>query len=360
MTEQGQTSFPRLLGTGLFILLLVAIGVVVGATLWPRVVKVEQRVVAPIRRDVGPQGFAERLPDLVEAACPAIVQINGLLPATPAPQAKNRKAKRTTPPPAAIANGFFVSDDGYVLAMAPGASAASTITVQMPDGSSTGAEIRAADPATGLVLLKVDADHMTALDFSDEDFPRIGASGLIPFAAPGQRCAIQTGVVVSDYLVDHARGAGTVHVAPALDPMLVGAPLIDADGDVFGIAMPADGKRGTPYLPGNVAARVLSQMLRSGSPPRLLGIVPDDLTPTLATRLDTDRQRGAVVSWVMPGSPADKAGLNAADIILSVNGSPISGASELARAMDGPAGAVPLTVLRNSQQISLTIARPAK
>ena len=355
-----EPSFPRLLGTGLFVLLLVTIGVVIGATLWPRAVKVEQRVVAPIRRETEPQGFAERLPDLVEAACPAIVQIGGLLPApsTPAPP-KGRKAKHATPPPPVIANGFFVSSDGYLLAMAPGARVAGAATVQMPDGGAVNAEIRAADPATGLVLLKADTDGQVALDFSDEDFPRIGASGLIPFVAPGQRCAIQTAVVASDYLVDHAVNAGVVRATPALDPALVGAPLIDGDGDVFGIAMPADGKRGTPYLPGNVAARVLSQMLRSGAPARALGIVPDDLTPVLARRLDTDRQRGAVVSWLIAGSPAEKGGVHVADIVLAVSGSPISGASELARTLDGATGAIALTVLRDGRQVDLTVAGPA-
>ncbi|WP_167073129.1 S1C family serine protease [Sphingomonas vulcanisoli] len=357
--DETHTSFPRLLGTALLILLLVGIGAVIGATLWPRVVTVEQRVTAPIRRDIGAQGFAERLPDLVEATCPAIVQVNGLLP-TPsvANLPKGHKAKRAMPPPPPITNGFFVSDDGYVLAMAPGAHPQGPISVQMPDGSNAEAELRASDPATGLVLLKVDGKGLTTLDFSDEDFPRIGASGLIPFVAPGQRCAIQTGIVAADYLVDHAHNAGTIRATPALDPVLVGAPLIDSDGDVFGIAMPADGKRGTPYLPGNVAARVVSQMLRSGSPTRALGIVPDDLTPVLARRLATDRQRGAVISWVVPGSAADKAGLHAADIVLAVNGAPISGASELSRTLDGARGTIPLTILRDGQQIAMTLSGP--
>ena len=360
MTER-PTSLPRLLGATLMVVVLVGIGVALGATFWPRVVKVEQRVVAPIRRDVERQGFADHLPDLVEASCPAIVQISGLLPPPPAPAPKGHKqAKRVPVAPPPIANGFAVSDDGYILAMAPGATAQAKVSVQMPGGDNADGVVRATDPATGLALIKVEANGLPALDFSDEDFPRLGASGLIPFVAPGQGCAIQTGVVSSDYLVDHGHNAGIVRVTPALDPAIVGAPLIDNDGDVFGIAMSADGKRGTPYLPGNVAARVLSQMLRAGSPVRALGIVPDDLTPVLARRLGLDRQRGAVISWVIPSSPADKAGLRAADIVLAVGGSPISGASELSRTLDGASGSTALTILRDGLQTSVTLTVAAK
>jgi S1-C subfamily serine protease len=97
-------------------------------------------------------------------------------------------------------------------------------------------------------------------------------------------------------------------------------------------------------------------MLRSGAPPAApFGIVAEDLGPVLAKRLGADRQRGAVVVMVRPGSPADTAGLRAGDVVLTAGQSPISGASELGRALDPDAPSIDLEIVRRGERQQLTL-----
>jgi S1-C subfamily serine protease len=80
----------------------------------------------------------------------------------------------------------------------------------------------------------------------------------------------------------------------------------------------------------------------------------------LAARLGADRQRGAVVSLVAAGSPADRAGLKAGDVILAVADAPVSGASELARSLDTASDEVSLDILRGGQRLTIVMHQSAR
>jgi serine protease Do len=344
-------SFRKLAITGAIVVVLIVIGVVIGAQLWRRVVTVERHVVAPIRRVTSRASPSEALPDLVDAACPAVVRIGLGVP--PASTAK----------PSALASrqlaGIVVSADGYIVTSGRMLSGRESLPVQFNDGRELTAKVVANDPLSGLALVKVEGRNFATVQFADDDLPRTGDWGFTLTSPAGSGCAVQTGLVGQDFAAGGEALRSSVSVSPTIAGNVEGAPFIGADGRVLGLsAFPDDDSAGDPgvLVPGDVAARIVSEMLRSGAPPAApFGIVTEDLGPVLAKRLGADRQRGAVVVMVKPGSPADIAGLKAGDVVLTAGQSPISGASELGRALDPDATSIDLGIIRRGQRQELTL-----
>lgn len=337
--------------TAAVVLLLIVIGVVTGSQLWRPMATVERHVVAPIQRVTNRASPSEMLPDLVDTACPAVVRIGLGVP--PASTAK----------PDLLASrglaGIVVSSDGYIVTSGRMLAGRDTLPVQFNDGRELDAKMVASDPLSGLALLKVDGRNLAALQFADTDLPRTGQWGFSLTSPAGSGCAVQTGVIARDFAAGGEAQRSSVSIGPALTENVEGVPFIGSDGRVLGLsAFPDDESAGDLGLlvPGDVAARIVSEMLRSGAPPAApFGILAEDLGPVLAKRLGADRQRGAVVVMVKPGSPADTAGLKAGDVVLTADESPISGASELGRALDPTATSIDLEIVRRGEHQELTL-----
>lgn len=345
------TSIRKLAITALVVLVLIVVGIVTGAQLWRPMATVERHVVAPIQRVTNRSSPSETLPDLVDAACPAVVRIGLGVP--PASTAK--------PDPLASRGlgGIVVSSDGFIVTSGRMLAGRGTLPVQFNDGSELDAKVVANDPLSGLALLKVDGRNFTTLQFADSDLPRTGAWGFSLTSPAGSGCAVQTGVIAQDFAAGGEALRSSVSIDPTPSGNVEGVPFIGSDGRVLGLpAFPDDDSAGDlgVLIPGDVAARIVSEMLRSGAPPAApFGIVAEDLGPVLAKRLGADRQRGAVVVMVKPGSPADTAGLKAGDVVLTADESPISGASELGRALDPTATSVDLEIVRHGEHQELTL-----
>ena len=344
-------SFRKLAITGAVVLVLIVIGVVIGAQLWRRVVTVERHVVAPIRRATSRASPSELLPDLVDAACPAVVRIGlGVPPAS--------TAKPTVLASRQLA-GIVVSPDGYIATSGRLLAGRDTLPIQFNDGRELTGKLVAIDPLSGLALIKVDGRNFATLQFADEDLPRTGAWGVVLTSPAGSGCAVQTGLIGQDFAAGGEVLSSSVSISPAVGENVEGAPFIGSDGRVLGLsAFPDDASAGDPSLlvPGDAAARIVSEMLRSGAAPAApFGIVAEDLAPVLAKRLGADRQRGAVIVMVKPGSPADTAGLKAGDVVLTAGQSPISGASELGRALDPDAKSIDLEIVRRGERQQVTL-----
>lgn len=359
------TSLRKLIGLSGGIFLLIALGVLVGAVLWPRVVTVEKKVVAPIRQVATRAGPAERLPDLVEASCPALVLIEP--PATPAPPPPvhtrhgrhHGRAHAPAGPPPPV-DGFLISDDGYLVTAATAIGDADSVSVDTGDGQTISAKLVRQDPVSGIALLKVDAHDLTALPFADDDFPRIGTWGFALASPHGSGCRASVGIVGSDFVTEQAASGVSLRVSPTMPEMAVGSPFLAADGRVMGmwVKAPTAADPGL-LLSGRLISRITSGWMRGGGAPAGadLGMLVDDLTPALAHRLDIDGGRGAVVVMIQAGSPAAKAGLQVGDVILAIGQSPISSAAELARTLD-PTAASTLQISRDGNTKTITIAAP--
>jgi len=344
-------SMKHLASVSVVVLVLIAAGIVIGEKLWPGVAKVEQRVVAPIQRVASRTAPSDALPDLVDAACPAVVRIGlGVPPAStakPGPLAGRELA------------GIVISPDGYIATSGRMLAGRDTLPVQFNDGRQLDGKLKAIDPLSGLAIVKVEGRNFVALQFADGDLPRTGSWGFSLNSPAGSGCAVQTGLIAQDFAASDASLRESVTVSPAITADVEGLPFIGADGRVLGLSAFADDAGAADVsrlVPGDIAARITSEMVRSGAPPAApFGIVAEDLGPILAKRLGADRQRGAVIVIVKPGSPADIAGLKAGDVVLTVGQSPISGAAELGRALDPDAASIDLEIARRGTTVSVTI-----
>lgn len=300
-----------------------------------------------------PAETGDALADLIDAACPAIVAVQrssgGTTGATGADAAPAGGAA------APSSAGFLISADGYLVTGLAGLGGQDGLRVRLSDGRTFDGTLAGEDPLSGLALLKIGASGLPVLAFADAHFPRAGAQGIVLTAPNGSGCLAQAGMISGDFLAEPPGLWAYVEIRPALDPELPGAPFLDRDGHVAGIA----GLRARPaaspvsqLLPGGTAARIVSELLRNGRvPANRFGLVADALLPELAARAGVERGRGAVIALVRDGSPAGRAGLKAGDVVLSAAGAPVSGASELSRALDTDEPRITLEVSRRSTRL---------
>jgi serine protease Do len=350
----GAKSILRTLGAAALVLLLVLLGVVIGTHFGPHVMKVEQRVVGPVRLAAYSRNDLQAMPDIVAQACSAVVVLRGSGVAQPVAGTKPKKQRRrsgkslaATPP---MAVGFFVSPDGYLLAAA-GALPKGSLEAVLSDGRALPTKTVAIDALSGLALMKVEASDVTTLQFADDAFPRIGQTTIALAPASASGCEARSIFISGDFVGDGEGLRAYILSQGPLDPRWSGAPVLDLRGDVVGVAGlgPANGHDSViaALLPGTTASHVVDRLLReSSAPANGYGFEAEDIGPTLANRLGADRGRGAVVTLVAENSPADQAGLKAGDIIVGVAGQPVSGASEFARLMDDEKSALVMQIQR--------------
>lgn len=353
----------KALGAVVIAIILVLIGIAIGANMWPKVVRVEQHVVEH-RASAPSGGSLSGLADMVQNDCPGIVLLQTPSQAAPAPARKKRGRRshaasaKKAPSTPTVHLGFFISTDGSILTPAAGLGGTAAITAVLSDGRALPAQQVRTDALSGLTLLKVDAASPGSLDLAQQMFPRVGDIAIAMGSPRGTGCSARLSMIGVDFLAEEPGLSAYVRADPAPDPGSIGTPLLAPDGRVIAIAgvSPDDPD---DAMPSQVAARVASILLRDSSPPEeKVGLLTDDLTPQLATRLGADRQRGAVVLLVKPGSPAARSGLMAGDIILSADDAPISSASELGRALDGQTDTVALQVLRHGATVTLQLPPP--
>ncbi|QJU59752.1 serine protease [Sphingomonas sp. AP4-R1] len=318
---------------------LIVAGIVAGAKLWQPVTKVEQRVTTPIRDVVKRASPLEQLSDSAASACPSIVSLR--LPGLqgPAPQ------------------GVVISGDGEVVT-----SAAVPADVEFDawlDGKKLKARQEGYDPLTGLSLVKLEGEDLSALTLSDADIPPPGAWGFTLSSPNGTGCIVEPSTVASDFATEGATQDYYVRVHGTGEAPPDGTPFLAPDGRVVALAQQSesDDARTDRYLTADLISVVVSRLLRTGTGPTgAFGLLAEDLPPVLAARLGADRGRGAVVVLVARGSIAEAAGLHIGDVILSAKRSPISSSSELARVLGG---SDPIEVIvsrgRDQQQLTFTL-----
>jgi S1-C subfamily serine protease len=359
--------YLRLAGWSALVIALVAGGVFIGARIWPRVVMVEQRVVAPANGTAVPANGTDAVSDLVERTCPAVVAIaqgasldpdaaQSGAPASNAIAAAARSQRDAAPG----TTGFFISPDGYLVTSAGAIAGQGSLRVLLNDGRSFDATRTGQDMLSGLALLKVDATGLPFLQFADSRFPKVGDRGIALASPNGRGCLAEAGMISVDFVAEQASLWSYIRARPALEPSFAGAPFLNSDGKVVGVAAlvqrAADTAAGSPLLPAGTVARITSALMRNENPgANRFGIVADDLLPELAERLGADRQRGAVVSLIRDGSPAALSGLKAGDVILAASDVPISGASELARALDTSDRQISLNILRRARRLTIVV-----
>ncbi len=235
-------------------------------------------------------------------------------------------------------SGFFVSEDGYIVTNNHVIDNGSKFTVVTADGEELDATLVGTDPRTDLAVLKVASDEkFTYVDFS-EKLPRIGEWVVAvgnPFGLGG---TVTAGIVSA-----HGREIGAsryddfIQIDAAVNKGNSGGPAFNLNGEVIGvntaIFSPSGGNVGIAFaIPAALADDVVDELIDNGSVTRgWLGVQIQPVTPEIAESLGLDIEDGTIITSTQENSPAEGTGLEAGDIISSVNGEPIKGPKELAR-----------------------------
>jgi serine protease Do len=290
-------------------------------------------------------------------------------PALPFPDAPFLPGFRDPPATegvASLGSGFVLSSDGLVLTNDHVVDGVDRVRVVFSDGMEAEAEVVGQDPKTDLALLRVERSeglHPLPLGDSDAILP---GDWVVAIGNPFGLDHTVTVGIVSAKGRDIGRGPydDYIQTDAAMNPGNSGGPLLDMRGEVVGINAAIDPEANTIgfAVPINVAKAILPQLRESGRVVRgWLGVSVQELTPEMAEALGLGSTRGALVSQVREGSPADLAGVRRGDVIAAYRGEEIRDLRELPRAVSAtPVGEeVELELIRDGERRS-ALARVAE
>lgn len=262
-------------------------------------------------------------------------------------------------------SGFFVSEDGYIVTNNHVVENGEKFTIIMHDGVEHEARLIGADKRSDLAVLKIDdvADKFTYVAFSEKD-PRIGdwvvAVGN-PFGLGG---TVTSGIVSArGREIGASRYDDFIQIDAAVNKGNSGGPAFDLNGEVIGvntaIFSPSGGNVGIAFaIPADTADEIVTDLIENGKVVRgWLGVQIQPITDDIAESLGLEDALGAIVTEPQKGSPADKAGIKAGDVILSVDGKSVKGPRELAKVITGydPESSVKVSVWRENAKQDITV-----
>lgn len=266
-----------------------------------------------------------------------------------------------------LGSGFIISADGYILTNHHVVSDADEIKVKLADGRSFTAELQGGDSKLDLALLKIDtgSEKLPVASLGNSESLKVGEWVMAIGNPFGLAQTVTVGIVSAKGRVI---GAGPyddfIQTDASINPGNSGGPLFNVRGEVVGIntAIVAGGQGIGFAIPVDIARDVISQLRETGQVVRgWLGVMVQSLTEELAASFGLEQAKGALVTEVTSGSPAEKAGILRGDVILAVNGRTVDELNDLPRQVAAlPVGKqARITVFRDGKerQLEVTIAR---
>jgi len=345
-----------------------------------------KRLVLALLLVAAPVTVAAQLPDfteLVEKQGPAVVNIsttqsvrNPLLPQIPNLQEDDpfyEFFRRFIPQPGprerespsqSLGSGFIVSQDGYILTNAHVVEAAEEITVKLNDKREFKAKVIGSDRRTDVALIKVDATGLPAVRFGDPNKLRVGEWVLAIGSPFGFENTVTAGIVsAKGRSLPQETYVPFIQTDVAVNPGNSGGPLFNLRGEVVGVNSQIYSRTGgfmglSFAIPIDVANDIANQLRTTGKVTRgRIGVVIQALTKELAEGFGLTRPQGALVNSVEKGGPADKAGVEAGDVILRFDGKAVASSEDLPRIVGAtrPGSKVSMQVWRNKNPRDLQV-----
>ena len=342
-----------------------------------------------------PAATVRGLPDfteLVEQVGPSVVNIRTLEKARPAEARSGgtdeemqelfrrffgvpmpnvpRQAPRQNRPqeeaqPRGVGSGFILSSDGFIMTNAHVVDGADEVLVTLTDKREFKARIVGADKRTDVAVVKIQATGLPAVKVGDVGRLRVGEWVMAIGSPFGLENTVTAGIVsakqrdTGDYL-------SFIQTDVAINPGNSGGPLINMRGEVVGINSQiysrSGGFMGISFaIPMDEAMRVSDQLRTSGRVSRgRIGVEIAPVTKDVAESIGLGKAQGVLLRGIEEGSPAEKAGLEAGDIITRFDGKPIDKPADLPRAVGNtkPGSKVGITVFRRGsfKELSITVA----
>ena len=260
-------------------------------------------------------------------------------------------------------SGFIVSADGVILTNAHVVKDASEVTVKLTDRREYRAKVLGADPKTDIAVLKIEAKNLPVVALGNVKDLRVGEWVLAIGSPFGFENTVTAGVVsAKGRSLPQDSAVPFIQTDAAVNPGNSGGPLFNSRGEVVGINSQiysqSGGYQGVSFaIPIDVATHIQNQIVTTGKVQHArLGVAVQEVNQALADSFNLDRPEGALVSTVERGSPADKAGLQAGDVIRGVNGASIIASGDLPALISrsAPGDAVKLDVWRKGGRVELT------
>jgi S1-C subfamily serine protease len=335
----------------------------VAATSAPAVAPVA--AVAPLASDL--QGSVQ---EVVRRVRPAVVQITNQ-------RSQGSLAEGPELVPAGVGSGVIYSSEGHILTNNHVIADAEGLLVSLPDGRSSPARLVGRDPSTDLAVLQIDGENLPTAPLGDSSRLRLGEWVVAignALALPGGP-TVTVGVVSAlDRAVPEPESAagggnlllGLIQTDAAINPGNSGGPLLNLAGEVIGINTLGGGEAesGVPIqsigfaISSDTFTRISKQLVETGRAIHpYLGIRYVPLNAAIARALETTATEGLAIAAVQPGSPAERGGIRARDVITRVEGQTVRDRASLARVVDAraPGESLSVSVVRGSQTHDLTV-----
>lgn len=265
-----------------------------------------------------------------------------------------------------LGSGVIVSHDGYILTNHHVIEGADQIEVALADGRTARGHVIGSDPDTDLAVIKVDlGDNLPAITFGRSDQARVGDIVLAVGNPFGVGQTVTMGIVSA--LKRNHLGLSTfenfIQTDAAINPGNSGGALVDVEGNLVGINSaiysPNGGSLGIGFaIPVSTAKKIMEQIIQNGSVTRgWIGVAVQDLTPELLESFKLGDVKGVLIAEVVRGSPADRAGVKAGDILLSIGDKPLTDSTSMLETISSlPPGKVTLLkLLRNQAEVAVQV-----
>lgn len=263
-----------------------------------------------------------------------------------------------------LGSGFIISTDGYILTNAHVVDRADKITVRLTDKREFKARIVGADKRTDVALLKIEATGLPVVVLGDPNQLKVGEWVLAIGSPFGFDSSVTAGIVsAKGRSLPQENFVPFIQTDVAINPGNSGGPLFNMKGEVVGINSQiysrSGGYMGLSFaIPIDVAMDVVNQLRTTGKVTRgRMGVTIQEVTRELAESFGLAKPRGALISSVEKGGPADKAGIRASDVILKFNGKDVASSSDLPRmvAATKPGTKVPVVLWRKGKMVEISL-----
>ena len=259
-----------------------------------------------------------------------------------------------------LGSGFIVSEDGYILTINHVVAKADKIDVTLPDKREFKGKVIGTDPQTDVAVIKIEGEDLPTVSLGDSDPIEVGDWAVAIGNPYGLSYTVTAGII-------SAKGRANVGIVPyedfiqtdaAINPGNSGGPLVNIEGEVVGINTAifsrSGGYQGIGFaIPINMAKNIMDSLITEGKVVRgWLGVMIQPVTQDIAKSFDLEETTGTLVGDVLKGGPAEKAGIERGDVIISFDGKPVDGPNTLRNivAQTEVGKTVPVVIIRDGKE----------
>ncbi len=263
-----------------------------------------------------------------------------------------------------LGSGFIISQDGYLITNAHVVDRADEVLVKLTDKREFKAKVVGADRRTDVALLKIDAKNLPVVNLGDPGKMKVG-EWVVAIGSPyGFENSVTAGIVsAKGRALPGDNFVSFIQTDVAVNPGNSGGPLFNLRGEVVGVNSQiysrTGGYMGLSFaIPIDLAMDIVGQLKGSGKVSRgRLGVQIQEVTADLAASFGLKDAKGAIISSIEKGSPAERGGMQPGDVILKFEGKEVPSSSELPRMVGAtkPGSKVKVEVWRNRAAKELTL-----